>query len=149
MKSGPQLRVVPTDPNSRESLIDEYAELRQKMRAWNANVNPYAARFDELNRLILSWYEDHPADRSAIAEGRRWKLPITARRWQRSIQNLAGFFRKVGRERFLELCSVTLGAIEKEISADKLELYIHSEQSGNRSIGEPVERDVRELAEAA
>jgi hypothetical protein len=148
MKAGPKIQLIPTagaDP----ALVDEYCDLRERMKAWRPEVNPIAARYAEVSALILAAYESHPAAAPIIAHGRRFDLPITARRIERKISNLAGFFRKIGRDKFLEVCSLTLGAVEREIPKDKLNLYISESQTGHRTIGEPVARQAIEARLAA
>jgi hypothetical protein len=131
---------------TRAQLVDEFAELREKVKQWRPNVNPHLARFCELGAIILSWYEKTPADEGIIAEGERYKLPISARHVKRSIRNVAAFFKLVGQRKFLTICSVTLGAIEKEVPKDLRGKFIASEQSGPRTIGEPVQIEIAEAA---
>ena len=131
---------------TRAQLIDEFAELREKVKRWKPNVNPHLARFAELEATILGWYEKTPADTAAIAEGERFKLPISACAVKRSIRNVAAFFKLVGQRKFLSICSITLGAIEKELPKDQRAKFITSEQSGARRIGEPVQIEIAEAA---
>jgi hypothetical protein len=120
------------------ALVDEYAELREKVKQWKPNVNPHLARFEELEVAILAAHEKEPADQAIIAQGAKFKLPISARQVQRSIKNLSGFYRLVGVKQFLSICSVTLGSIEKEIPKEQRKRFIASAQTGRRTIGEPV-----------
>jgi hypothetical protein len=136
-------------PKPDPGLIDEYAELREKMKAWRPNVNPHAARYAEVGALILKCYEAYPASEPVVAEGLRYRLPITARRLERKIIDLAGFFKKIGREKYLEICKPTLGAIEKEVPKEKIGLYIAGSETGPRQIGEPVAREAVEQRAAA
>jgi len=148
MKASPKLQLVPlagADP----ALIDEYCDLRERMKAWKPEVNPIAGRYAEVSALILAAYESHPAAAPIVAHGRRFDLPISARRIERKIHDLAGFFRRIGRDKFLEICSVTLKAVEKEVAADKLDLYVGTSQTGHRTIGEPVSRQAVEARLAA
>lgn len=142
---------VSTKPVPEEALIDEYCDLREKMKAWKPNLNPHAARFAEAGALILAFYEAHarPAAESIVAEGARYKLPITARQVKRWPINLAGFFRKIGRDAYLAMCPPNLGDIEKAIVADKRKLYIGESQTGIRKLGEPVRREAVEAKAAA
>jgi hypothetical protein len=149
VKPKPKAQLVPPLPKPEPALVDEYAGLREKMKAWKPSVNPHAARFAELGALILKCYEEYPAAEPTVAEGFRYRLPITARRFERKIIDLAGFLKKVGRQKFLSMCNVTLGAVEKEIPEGKRALYISTKQSGPRQIGEPVTREAVERRAAA
>jgi hypothetical protein len=144
-----KLQLAPQPPAIDPALIDEYCDLREKMKAWKPSLNPHAARFDELKTLILASVEKEPANRPIVAPGTRWTLPITARHIQRSVVNLAAFFKVVGRDRYLELCSPTLAAVENEISAEQVGRFITSAQTGGRTIGEPVRAEAQELRLAA
>ena len=149
LKLKPKPQVVPPLPKPDPALIDEYAELRERMKAWKPNVNPHAARYAEVSALILAAYETWPASEPIVAEGARYKLPVSARRLERKIIDLAAFFKRIGRERYLEICKPTLGAIEKEIPKEKLGLYIEGKETGPRQIGEPVQKEVIEKRAAA
>lgn len=144
LKTKAKPQAVPPLPKPDPALIDEYSDLREKMKAWRPNVNPHAARFAEVSALILAAYETWPAKEPIVAEGLRFKLPITARRLERKIIDLAGFFRKIGRERYLEICEPTLGAIKKEIPKEKIGLYVEGKETGPRQIGEPVQKEAVE-----
>jgi hypothetical protein len=132
-----------------EALIDEYCELAEKMAAWQPALNPHAARFAEVSSLILGRYAQAPADRSILAPGARYLLPISAGRMKRSVVNLEKFFKAVGRQAYLEMCRPTLGNVEKAIPKEKQSLYIAESQTGNRTIGRPVRREAVETRLAA
>lgn len=144
-----KLQLAPPIPAIDPALVDEYCDLREKMKAWRPALNPHAARFAELGSLILASADPLPANRPIVAAGARWTLPITARRIQRSVINLAGFFRVVGRDRYLELCSPTLASVEKEIPAEQRAKYIVEAQTGHRTLGEPVRAELIEHRMAA
>lgn len=131
-------------------IVDEFAELGEKMAAWRPNVNPHAARFAELSAQILEFYENCPPQLPLIAEGIRYKLPITARQVKRWPINLMGFFRKIGRDAYLEMCQPTLADIEATIrDKEKRKLYIAEDQSGVRKLGRPVRKELCEQRAAA
>ncbi len=129
---------VATLTAEQKRLVDEYVEVREKWKSWQPPVNPHAARFAELKVRILGWFEKEPADVAFIAEGKSFKLPISARERKRTLKNLPALLRKLGQKWIAENCMPTLGAVEKAIPAEKLSLYIDEERSGPRNIGEPV-----------
>jgi hypothetical protein len=131
---------TPLTSQQKAVLIDEYVECRERVKAWKPNVNPHAQRYLELQSLILAWYEKSPAEKSAVAEGNSYRLPISARENKRTVVNLAGLVRKLKLSWLLENCKVTLKAIEKAVPKEKLPLYIHEELAGPREIGEPVRK---------
>jgi hypothetical protein len=144
----PKIVPLPVVPEIAPDLVDEYCDLGQLMKAWRPNVNPHAARFFQLETLILAHYEKAPKE-AIIAKGTRYVLPVSARRMKRWAINLDRFFKTIGKARYIELCAPTLGAIEHEIRKDKRALYIAEDQTGNRTLGEPARADLSEMRLAA
>lgn len=123
-------------------LIDEYAEVRSRMMAW-PNVNPHAERFEELEQEILRRQENQPKDKALILEGKTFKLPVSAKRFNRWL--LAGavekLFTRWGKDTFLSVCSPAFGVIDKLVP-DKKEraTYFGGDHTGARTLGEPVKK---------
>jgi len=124
-------------------LIDEFADMRAKMRAWKPDVNPHAQRFGAVKQQILDCYEGADPEQTYLAEGIVYKLPISACELRRKIKDLYKVFLRLKSKRFVSLCSFTLGALEKAIPKDKLAQYIHEERTGPREIGEPVAKEAK------
>lgn len=123
----------------RSAVIDEYAEVRQRMLAWRENMNPHAERYQELQAKILSWCESEKAELKIILKGGKWSLPISARQNRRMVKNVARFIEAIGGlKTYAELMPPTLGLVEQYIPADKRAEYITEERTGRRMIQEPV-----------
>lgn len=148
-RAGAKPQLVTASPQINPELVDQYVDLYSKMAAWRPNLNPHAAPFERVKAEILAFYENHPAKEPAIAEGKRYRVPVTPRQVKRWPINVLGFFRKVGKDAYLQMCQPGLGQIEHMIEKDRLDLYIASSQTGPRRLGEPVEQDVSEVRSAA
>lgn len=123
---------------TRAEIVDQFVAIREMVKRWKPNVNPHLARFAELEETILGWYEDRPASDKIIAEGELFKLPISAGRMKSSVRNVAAFFKLIGQRKYLSFCLPSLGTINELIPKDQRKRFILTEQTGNRTIGEPV-----------
>lgn len=130
------------------AVIDEYAEVRQRMLAWRINVNPHAERFAELQAEILSWCEREKGSSKLILQGDRWILPVSARQMKRSVKNVQKFIEAIGGLKvYAELMPPTLDLVERKLPADKRKEYISEERTGRRMIQEPVPVVAKEQSE--
>lgn len=120
------------------SLIDEYVEVRARCLAWEPNVNPDAARLEELEAMLLAWCEKHPAAKPLVLKGTKYMVPITKRKNVRTVINVANVFKRIGEAAFLKVCTIGLGAIDKEIPKAERKQYVSEALTGNRTIQEPV-----------
>lgn len=68
----------------------------------------------------------------------RYQLPITPQRNKRTVINVAKFCKLLGLSKIAALWAPALNVVEKQISKDKLHLYIAEERSGPREISTPV-----------
>lgn len=128
--------------------VDAYVEARARWKSWQPPVNPHAARYNELQVKILAWFEKESAEAAFIAEGVKYRLPVTMRKNKRTLKNIAALFRKLGQKWVAEHCEPTLDAVEHAIAEDKLDLYIDEERTGSRTLGEPVAMEQKETAKA-
>jgi hypothetical protein len=72
------VQCIRPDPK-RQAKIDEFGECDRQLRLWKPQTNPHQARYDELEKEILSWAADDPAEKSTLLAGRRYEVEITAR----------------------------------------------------------------------
>jgi hypothetical protein len=121
-----------------KKLVDEYAEARLKVMAWKPEANPHAARFEELNSLILTWFENEKADEAILARGNRYTVPVAAREKKRTILRIPQLFKRLGSKWVAENVRPTLKAIEKALSPEEMKKFVLEERTGPRSLGEPV-----------
>lgn len=129
---------IDDSPKMRAALVDELGDLSLKLAAWRPNVNPYLPRANEIEAIILSWYEKQPPEKTFIAEGSRWKIPVTAQRRKRTVINVLKLIRKWGVGHIAELWEPPLNLIEREVPKEQHKLYIQEAHTGPRSLGDPV-----------
>jgi hypothetical protein len=125
-------------------------QVREQMKAWKPNVNPYIQRFKELEALILAWSEPQPAASNLVWEGYSHLVPVSPRQNHRWIHNVMGFVRKVGGlKAYVELVPPTLALVERMVPKSDWGKYISEELTGRRTIGEPVQNQAVQDARAA
>lgn len=120
-------------------LVDEFAEARQRCMAWTPAVNPHAARRQELEKLILSWFENSEAAEPIIAAGNRYTVPVSIRENRRTLILIPKLLKRLGQKWVVENFKPTLTSIEKALTKEELQKYMNEERSGPRTIGEPVQ----------
>jgi hypothetical protein len=114
----------------RVAAIDEYGELARRVAAFK----PTAERKLELEKEIAAWYDGEPAECEFVVEGRFYSARISARALKRTIVDMAKLFLLAGKARFLQLCTVPLGAIDREFPLDKRQAFLAEERKGRRSV---------------
>lgn len=120
-------------------IVDEFAVVRQRCMAWTPAVNPHAARRQELEKLILSWFENSEAAEPIIAAGNRYTVPVSMRENSRTLVLIPRLLKRLGQKWVVENFKPTLKSIEKALTKEELAKYVQEERSGARSIGEPVQ----------
>lgn len=89
----------------------------------------------ELRALISTWPEADgiPDSRPVIYEGETFAATVTARE-NRSRADMVKAFLYLGKAKFLELCSVTLEALKKNLSVEELAEVVEVKQDGPRKV---------------
>jgi hypothetical protein len=117
-------------PPSRAAIIDEYGELERAIAAFK----PAAQRKAELEKEIASWYEDGPAEAEFTAEGRLYRVLVSPKALKRPIFDMSKLFNLLGKAKFLQVCSVPVGAIDREIPPEKHSAFLGEERTGRRGV---------------
>jgi hypothetical protein len=120
---------VPVDRLQRK-MIDEYGELDRVMQL-NA---PDIARYDVLKRAIKSWFDGAPADADGIVEGRVYGLHLSARERERRVRSMRDLVKVIGLDKFLELASVPIGALEDLLGKTRAASLVIEARTGSRRI---------------
>lgn len=127
------LRALPASPPpTRQQLIDEFGELDRQIQEFA----PKAKRFKVLQDQIRSWYEAHPADQPAIAEGTVYQIQVGARGLERffNLKAKTKIFTQLGKAKALELFSITLKAVEDSLGRGDMELLVSQALTGSRKL---------------
>jgi hypothetical protein len=96
-------------PTENEKLVDEYGELVREL----ALFRPKADRAAHLGRVIASWFEQAPAERSFIADGVMYEVQVSAKQNQRNVIDIAELYARCGKNLFLQIANPKLGNVEK------------------------------------
>lgn len=122
----------PTLVPTRAAQVDEFYLLDQQVKAFA----PKAKRHTELATAIRSWYEDHPADQSAIAEGACSSILVGERSEERSLSLKAKLkiYSLIGRANFIPLVNLTLKAAIAATNQETVDKLATKERSGSRKL---------------
>jgi hypothetical protein len=122
--------VAVTVDGAMRRMIDEYGELDRKMQL----LSPDCARYDVLKRAIKSWFDGAPADADGIVEGRVYRLHLSARERERRVRSMRDLVGVIGLDKFLELASVPIGALEDLLGKTRAASLVTEARTGSRRI---------------
>lgn len=129
-----------------KKLVDEYQQVRERCMAWKPNVNPDAARYQELQAAMLELCAAEAPDQAVVLEGNLYDLPISMRENRREIKDRHMLWRRIKRllggtdKKMAGVYKITLGQIDKILPSDEHEKFLIQERTGPREIQEPVKR---------
>lgn len=115
------------DPKA--AIVDEYGELDRQVQEFE----PKRKRHEALKSQIKSWYDDHPAEAEATAEGRLFRVQISARE-NESVIAKARAYKELGKERFLKVCSLTIKALKEALGEAGASALITKAPTGSRKL---------------
>jgi hypothetical protein len=141
MIPGAEFSAFPAD-SSRADLVDEFAELDRQVQLFK----PKKDRHEELNKLIKSWYEDFPADKTAIAEGHCYYIRVGVKAQKRTWTSIIKLYRALKRDAFFSICEVALGKAEEILGKAKVAKLVTETQSGSRRLTPVLKKPVLQAA---
>ena len=115
---------------AQRALIDEYGELARKVLMHAAT----AARFELLKGQIKAWFDSAPCDADGDVDGVLYRIHVTARERERRVRSMSELYNAIGLEKFLEVATVTIGALEDAIGKTRAAAFVVEEQTGSRRI---------------
>jgi hypothetical protein len=133
-------QIAKTD--SRESLVDEFAELDRQVQQFA----PKAARHEELKKVIKGWYEQHPADQTAVAAGNVYDVQVSAKSNERTWTSILKLYRALKRDAFFRICEVALGKAEEILGKEAVAKLVTVTQSGSRRLKPVLKAPVQQAA---
>lgn len=114
----------------RASAVDELHKLKSLFR----KLKPKKDRLEFLTELVLSWYPDLAADKTAIAEGAKASAVIGAREFERKIKDKEAIYKKLTHAVFVERCTMPLKVLDELLTVLELAEYVEKTRSGRRTI---------------
>jgi hypothetical protein len=111
------------------SMVDELGDLEQETAPYKAKI----ARAEVIRAAIRGTYKDASPAGSYQAHGERWSTLIGPMGNQ-SVVDTAALYKLAGPKLFLEMASVTLGAITEKGSAALLGAVVSVAMSGPRKL---------------
>lgn len=126
----PSVEVSVSSDADQRRLIDEYGELDRKMQLRAMD----SARYETLKRAIKSWFDQAPADADGYVEGEIYMLHLSARERERKMRSMRELVDAIGIDRFLDLVTVSIGAIENLIGKAQVAAMTIDARTGSRRI---------------
>jgi hypothetical protein len=114
----------------RRAIVDEYGDLVMKMRPFK----PDAARLLDLAKAIRAWYADEDATLAFTARGDHYDVLLGAKGNETRIEDMQAVYDAMGHADFIRACSMTMGALEKNVVYGRFVSLTVKEQTGSRSL---------------
>lgn len=123
---------APPAPPTRADLVDEFGELDRQIAAFA----PTKKRHEQLQGIIRSWFADHPSESPATVSGHVYTVQVSPRGEERyfSLKAKLQIFKRLGKEKALELFSITLKAVEESLGRGDMEMLVSKANSGSRKL---------------
>lgn len=126
-----------------QAQVDEFGELALNIEAFEKTTAAIEhaknlGRYDELKKLIPSWYDNEPANKDYTAAGKRWGVSVSERGFKREITDMAAIHKDLGDTKFLVLCGFRLEDADRHVSEAVQKTAIRKEQIGPRKLGKPI-----------
>ena len=125
-----------TLPKEQTQKIDRYGELQRQIDLFA----PVLAEHKELKAEIAGWFDSHPPDQPAIAQGDLWTIQLTAKENERTITDQKVAFATLRKfagslDGVIALINIPLGnAIDKLIPKPLHKAFLKQERTGTRSL---------------
>lgn len=113
----------------RGALVDELGELQTRLEPHRADLR----REEALRREIRGWMAVDDPEHAASFEGRLYIAQVGPRKIERA-PVIAKVFEALGVKKFLQLCSITLKAVEDHVPLPKRDGLIVQRRSGYRDV---------------
>lgn len=131
-------RITEAEKLRRAGIIDELGQLDLVLTTaklkYKTDNEKSAKRAEVLREEVHTWAEQTAADQSLLVEGTLFDAHISVKDKKRVVSDIFGLFIKLGKEKFIDACSVTLAALEKLLSKDELKPFITEVRAGNRTV---------------
>lgn len=116
--------------NQRKQLIDEFGRL-------DAELSPHKGkqrRMEELARIIRSWHAGSDLEATVSSAGDEYEVVLSAASMQTHISDMAEVYKLLGRQKFIEISSVTLKSLEQAVDSAAYASLTRKERTGSRTI---------------
>jgi len=123
-------------------LADEYGALEAELQPWKVKLK----RQEELARWLRAYAQRAPAAEAVVIAGERYEITLSPRENKTVFAPLATLYKRLGKDVFLKVASVTLAALKAHVHPELVAELTRTEPVGPRAI---VVRAKAKLAQAA
>jgi hypothetical protein len=120
----------PTIPRDSAQIVDEFGALAAKLAPVKADHN----RYDELRKLISSWFSAAAADQEFTVSGKSYSVVVSARRPERWVKSMAALAKRLGAKLFHSLVTPKFGEMDKHIPEAEQPRYFEKKPTGYRTV---------------
>lgn len=114
----------------RPSMIDEFCALGLRLDA----MRPMAERYEELRREIAGWHADSDANETFTETGAAYAVKVGPRALRRRIVSLPDVAHRIGIQKFLEVCTLSLEKLDQVILPREQDGIVVTERTGPRVV---------------
>jgi len=135
LSAPPPVFLPPPRPIDRPKLIDEFGQLAQRL----AESRILEQRYEQLRKQIVSWYADSNPDEAYSEEGDHYSVVVGPRAAQRAVTDMRALQERIGPERFLAICSVSMEKLDHFLAQADQRGLVSVERIGPRTV-KPIQR---------
>lgn len=117
-------------PDERQMLIDEFGALAEKLRGHKR----LEKRYDQLRTRILAPYSERDPEETIYEDGGRYGIQIGPNAMQRTIVNIEGLYKHLGKQQFFRLAKIPLEELDRVILPRDLEGLLSTGRTGPRTV---------------
>lgn len=115
---------------ARRAVVDELGDLLVSTAPHKANF----ARLEALKKTIRDWFVDDDPAESFVAHGDNYEATLGPKGNQTVIEDMQAVYDAMGHDAFLKTCAITIGNLEKELSAGRAAALTAIVQTGPRPL---------------
>jgi len=121
---------APEDEAKRKKIVDRYGELDVELKRFGPQIREHKA----LGETIRSWFDDAEAASEFVANGFRFDVQVSARPEERQVFSYKTLYRILRKEKFLELATITLKLIERNVPENLHHRFLTKAPTGSRRL---------------
>ncbi len=111
-------------------LVDEFSELDRQVSL----LKPVLDRHEALKKQIKAFYECHPADQTAVAQGKIWNLQVSAKSNERKWKSIPALYKLLKRDVFFRVCQISLKSVEEIVGEPATAELVTTDRTGSRRL---------------
>lgn len=117
------------EAEQRSAIVDELGALDAEL----APFKQKQSRRDELAKIVRGWYAAEHPDLGFVIRGKRFIATLSAKELESTV-DMKGAFKALGRVKFLQICGLTLKALQDNLAASIVAGLVSKARTGSRKL---------------